>query len=431
MKILTNISRLLVGSLLIVSGLIKANDPLGFAYKMEEYFSAEVLGIDWLIPYALSFALFICIFEIVLGIATLLGTRIILVTWAILLMAVFFGFLTFYSAYFDKVADCGCFGDAMKFTPWQSFTKDIVLLIFILIIFINNRLIEVNTLKQDIIFMISSIILIALFSFGVISWGFPVLFTFITFVIILLAKNFILLSQANPGISKIDWIAFGIPILFSLIFSIYTLMHLPIKDFRPFAVGKNIPEQMLVPEGSEEDVYETILAYKNSKTGEVKEYTTEDYPWDDSTWIWVSTENKIVKKGYELPIHDFSIISQDGEDHTEIIINSPNYNFLLIANDITKTNKDVQKDINTFAENCSKEGIFFIGLTASPYEKIDEFRHEVQAMYDYYITDELTLKTIIRSNPGLMLIKGGVIIKKWHYNDFPSFDEVLTLMNVD
>ncbi len=419
MKLITNISRLLVGSLFIVSGLIKANDPIGFSYKLEEYFSADVLSMEWLGNYALSLAVLVCIAEIVLGVATLLGTRMKLVSWALLLMMGGFTFLTFYSAYFNKVTDCGCFGDALKITPWQSFFKDIVLLLFVIILFVKKKSILTNTLIQDIAFLSLSVILIAIFSYGVLSWGFPVWLSLITFVIIVFLNR-------RPGRSS--YIAFGIPVLFSLIFSIYVIRHLPIKDFRPYAIGKSIPEQMKIPEDAQPDVYKNSWYYKD-KDGVTNEYTDEDKPWEKPGLVFVDRKTMLIKKGYQPPIHDFSITSYDGDDYTEDFINDTNYSFLLIAYDITKTNKTVQKEVNALAETCSKEGISFTGLTASMYEKTEEFRHDVQSPYDYYTADETTLKTIIRSNPGLLLLKDGVIIQKWHYNDFPSFDEAMKIIN--
>ena len=172
-KVLEFISRVLVGSLFIVSGLIKANDPLGFSYKLEEYFAADVLNLPFFEPWALQLAIIICVIEIVLGVAVLLGSKIKLVSWSLLLMIIFFTFLTFYSAYFNKVTDCGCFGDALKFTPWQSFTKDVILFFFIAIIFIRQKHITPNIQREDLFYFGFSLFFVALFSVMVISWNFP------------------------------------------------------------------------------------------------------------------------------------------------------------------------------------------------------------------------------------------------------------------
>jgi len=362
--------------------------------------------------------------------ATLLGTKMKLVSWALLLMIVFFTFLTFYSAYFNKVTDCGCFGDALKITPWQSFYKDIVLLVFVMILFVKRKSIVTNTFIQDIALLSLSAILIAIFSFGVISWGFPVLFSLVAFTTIILLKNFT---------NKVKLVSFGIPFLFSILFSVYVLRHLPIRDFRPYAVGKSIPEGLKSCEELELPCPDKgyIYSFKNKKSGEIIEKDSKSYMaekfWENKEWEMLSGDEytKSYAEGYEPPIHDFSITSSDGVDYTEGLINDPNYSFFLIAYDITKTNKEVQEEVNALANACREKGISFIGLTASTYEKIEELRHDVQALYDYYTTDETTLKTIIRSNPGLMLLKRGVIIKKWHYNDFPSFDEALQITNDD
>lgn len=382
MKLITSICRILVGVLFIISGLIKANDPLGFGYKLQEYF--EVFGMEFLKPMALGLAIFICAFEVLCGVATLTGSKMKPVAWALLLMIVFFTFLTFYSAYFNKVTDCGCFGDALKnligrsLTPWESFTKDIVLFILIVPIFIKRK--EINSMFSDRVD--TQIVIGSLF--------------LVTF------------------------------------FSLYCYWHLPVMDFRPYAVGKSIPEQMKIPEGAQADVYESVLVYKNKKTGEQKEFTTAEYTkatylWEDTlTWAWVATNNKLVKEGYHPAINDFSITTADGEDLTQKIISNPKYNFLLISYNINEANKNVQPKINEFVARCAQDSIAFIGLAGSSPKEVDNFRHDVNALYDYYTTDQTVLKTMIRSNPGLMLMKNGVVIAIWHYNDFPTYDEVVT-----
>lgn len=376
MKALTWISRITVGVLFIVSGLIKANDPIGFGIKLHDYWM--VFGMEWLDVISVPLAVFICVAEVVLGAATLTGTKMRFVSWSLLLMIIFFTFLTFYSAYFNKVTDCGCFGDAIKLTPWQSFWKDIILLFFILILFIQRNKIT---------------------------------------------------SVLSPTGDKIVLIGSG---LLVTIFSIYCIRHLPVIDFRAYKIGSNIPEKMKIPEGAPQDEFQTVLYYKNLKTGERKEFTVDNYPWQDTlNWKWDTTVTKLVKKGFEPPIHDFKIMSQDGStDYTEDILNNPDYNFLLIAYDITKTDREVQPKINEFAEKCQKHGINFIGLSASGSQAVDQFRHEVQAMYDYYVTDETVLKTMIRSNPGLIMLKKGTVIDMWHHNDFPTFEEVQKKYNL-
>ena len=423
MNVLTNISRLVVGSLFIVSGLIKANDPVGFSYKLKDYFAPDVLDMEFLVPFVLPMAVLICAIEIVLGVAAIFGSRMKLVSWMLLLMIIFFTFLTFYSAYFEKVTDCGCFGDALKLTPWESFTKDLVLLVFVLIIFMRRSVIDVNTGAEDVKLMSGSLVLIALFSIGVISWGFPIYFSIALFAVVWFLKNKESLRK------KVTAITFGIPAVVSLLFSAYVLMHLPIRDFRPYAVDKSIPEGMAIPEGAPIDVYQNIWHYKDAD-GTVKQYTDEEKPWEDTTRVFVERETMLISQGYEPPIHDFSISNADGEDYTEMFITDPGYVFFLIAYDITnENNKNVSAQVNALAEESMRNEMTFIGLTSSLYESVEDFRHEVQASYDYYTTDEKTLQTILRSNPGLMLIQNGIIIEKWHYNDIPTYEEVAELIS--
>ncbi|MBL0342460.1 MAG: hypothetical protein IPP71_17070 [Bacteroidetes bacterium] len=227
----------------IVSGLIKANDAIGFSYKLEEYFT--VFGTPWMNSYALFLAAFVCVLEIILGVAVLFGTRMVTVAWLLLLMILFFTFLTFYSAYFNKVTDCGCFGDALKLTPWQSFTKDVILLFFVGIIFIDRKNIQHKDLKSDSINSIVALVLIAYFSLSVINWSFPLFFS----AGLLFAT--IMLKQLLPKIP--NTVVLGLSGILSVYFSYYCLNHLPVKDFRPYAIGKNINEGMQVPEGAPKD----------------------------------------------------------------------------------------------------------------------------------------------------------------------------------
>ncbi|MDQ3190116.1 MAG: DoxX family protein [Bacteroidota bacterium] len=374
MKYLVIFSRISVGVLFIISGLIKANDPLGFSYKLEEYFG--VFGMDWMNPFALALSIFISVSEVILGVATLLGTKMKPVAWSLLGLIVFFTFLTFYSAYFNKVTDCGCFGDAIKLTPWESFTKDIILLFFILIIFFNRNKI----------------------------------------------------SSVFNNKPTTDWLSMGSATALSLAFAIYCLWHLPVKDFRPYAIGKSIPAQMQLPEGAIPDIYETKLVYKNVSTGEVKEMLQQEYMeskiWEIADWEWKDTKNKLIQKGDEAKIKDFKILGFDGYDYTEDYLNDPGYVFLFISYDIKGSNKQAHKEFSKFAEHANSNGAYVIGLSASSDNIIEELRHEVQAPFDYYSADGITLKTIVRSNPGLVLLKQGVVIDKWHYNDIPDFEQV-------
>ncbi len=364
MRTLTIISRIFVGLLFIFSGFIKANDTLGFSYKLVEYF--EVFGTHFLVPVATPLAMFICIFEIALGFTLLIGARVKLTLWLLLLMIVFFTFLTFYSAYYNKVTSCGCFGDAIPLTPWQSFSKDVILMVFIIILFIG---------KEHITPLFGERFENAL-------------------LVIILAGSFA--------------------------FPIYTYNYLPVIDFRPYAIGKNIPEQT---KGTPDEL-KFYYILKDKKTGEKKEFDKWPDKWEE-LYEYVDSRTEVTKKGIEPKIKDFSISNADGADYTQDVIENPDYNFLLVAYDLESADKDVFGAVNDFATLCKQENIAFVVLTASTKETIEKFKQETNSsQLEFYNSDGTVLKTMIRSNPGLMLLKGGNVLDMWHYHSFPSFNDV-------
>ncbi|MCB0430867.1 MAG: DoxX family protein [Flavobacteriales bacterium] len=411
MKILAYISRLLVGALFIVSGLIKANDPLGFSYKLEEYF--EVFGMEWLSGLALTIAIGICVMEIAVGAATLLAVRMRFVAWVLLGLIGFFTFLTFYSAYFNKVTDCGCFGDALKLTPWESFTKDVVLLAFVLVIFAYRKNMKQDTVAGDIMTTVIGVLLIAVFCLGVLHnpWSYPIWYTLVTMGI-LIGLDLLL------GQKRSDAVVLGGSTLFALVFSVYIIRHLPIKDFRPYALGVNMREAMLgVP-----PVLSFQYRLKDKQTDEEKLFDQFPANWDQN-YEYVDAVTTVVKEGVDPKIHDFVITNEDGEDITEEVLNNPGYTVAVVAYDLSATDRGCQEKLNTFMMEAEKAGATVMGWTASV-DEVRDFRVEVQAMYPYYIMDGTVLKTIIRANPGILLIKDGVIKAKWHYRDLPDFSSV-------
>ncbi len=365
MKIIAQISRVLVGILFIISGFIKANDPLGFSYKLKEYF--EVFHMPWLGPLALSLAIVICAAEIGLGFALLLGAKMNTTSWLLLLMILFFTWLTFYSWYFNKVTDCGCFGDALHLKPFQSFMKDIVLLVLILFIFIKRK--EISPIGSE---------------------------------------------RAATYLSYTGFIA-------SFSFSVYCYRHLPVIDFRPYAIGKNIKDGMTLPPNAIKDSITMVFIYE--KDGKQMELSSEQLTTIDSTYKFIDRKDKVIREGDHPAIHDFSIVASDGNEITQDVLGLDNV-FLLVAYDIKKSDEKAQNKINDFVALCQKAGVEFIGLTGSAAKETDVFRHEHNSMFEYYTCDETALKTMIRSNPGLMLLKKGTVTAMWHYNDFPTFDEV-------
>jgi hypothetical protein len=209
----------------------------------------------------------------------------------------------------------------------------------------------------------------------------------------------------------------GFGILF-VVMETYCYQHLPILDFRPYRIGTYIPDGMITPEGAPQDEYSTLLYYE--KDGEVREFTEENYPWEDTTWTFVESKHELVLKGYEPPIHDFNIVTAGGYDITDIVLDDDEYSYLLISHDLAKADRDALYYANELALNCLSGNCSFYCLTSSPQDDIDGVISEINPVFDFYLTDEITLKTIIRSNPGLLLLKGGVILEKWHYNDFPD-----------
>jgi len=362
MKIITNISRVFVGVLFIFSGLIKANDPMGFGFKLEEYF--EVFGTLFMIPTAMYLAIFICVFEVLLGIMLLLGKMPKLVNRLLLAMIVFFTFLTFYSAYFDKVTDCGCFGDAIALTPWESFTKDLVLLFFIVILLLGEKHIK------------------------------PIFSVKVT--------NYLTIGGTT----------------LSLLFPIYTFRYLPVIDFRPYKIGTDIVEKM-----------ETIrmpdikIMYVYEKDGQQHEFAMEELAGitDLGSYKYVERRDEVIDPGEPAPIHDFVFNDENGNEVTNVFLDKMGYKLLSVQYDLEKTDISKMKPLEELSNSLEKEGVACFHVSAGTKEQLAS----LQTKLNYYSVDKTTLKTIIRSNPGLVLFKDNVIIMKWPARRFPSLEEIM------
>ncbi len=421
MKILTDISRIVVGALFIVSGFIKANDPMGFAFKLNDYFAPDVLDLAFLNPYALAMSAFICIIEIVLGVAVLSGAKSKLVSSSLLIMIIFFTFLTFYSAYYNKVTDCGCFGDALKFTPWQSFTKDVILFFFIGILFIERRNITPNRGMQDLAFFGLGLLAIASFSELVISWSLPWMFSLGVFLIIIAIRRFM------KGELK-EWIAVGAATVASTVFSVHCIQHLPVQDFRPYAEGKSIQEGMEIPEGESAPEYGVVYTMVNKSTSETKEISSKEYItskiWEDDNWeITETSESILIKEGYEPPVHDFVLFDDDGYDATMDIL-SENPIVIAVSYDLDKSSLEGLNKVAELAESVKADGLYFYHLTASLSDSRARVGETANLAGPFLSADATMLKTTIRSNPGIIILKAGRVTKKWHHNDLPSYEEV-------
>jgi len=337
-------------------------------YKFNDYFTA--FDLEFLSVIALPLAILLSTVEFVIGFSLLYATKRKITAWVTLIFMSFFTILTLFLAIFNPVSDCGCFGDAIIMTNWETFWKNVVLMIFTIVIFVHRNKYEVQ-------------------------W-----------------------KSIN------QWIAIAIPFIFSITLSLYCYFNLPILDFRPYHIGTHIPEKMIIPEDAPKAEYETILLYE--KNGKVKEFTLENLP--DSTWQWVETKNELISEGYIPPIHDFSIQTPNGNDITDIVLNDTKFTFLMVAYDLNKTStKNIDK-INKLAEYCKESGkCNFICLTASVESVIQNFKDKTGAPYMFYATDEITLKTIVRANPGIVLIKKGTILDKWHHRNIPTIESMETM----
>ena len=419
MKYLIHFSRIVVGNLFIFSGLVKANDPLGFSYKLEEYFVEFGMNWHWLEAILVPLAAALCIVEIVLGIAVLLGYRMKQVSWVLLLMIVFFTILTGASAIFEIVRSCGCFGDAIPLTPWQSFYKDLILLALILVLFAKKAVIKpFDKISNDIVYLsISGLIMLALSI--MLSWNAVLYITLLILVLALIVKF------VKPNTAA----AFGtlFSLVVSTVFSAYAIAYLPYKDFRPYAIGKSIPEQMVLPEGAQPPVYENMLVYKNIKTGEEKEFTQEEYTkaklWENKDWEWVSTESTMIEEGDVPKITDFSISTNAGDDITDLVLAKKSV-LLIICYDLSLTETDQLNKINDLAKKAELNGVEVMGLSSAGEAQAKEFIRENQLDFEFYITDGIVLKTMVRSNPGLIYMENGVVKGKWHENDVPEIHEL-------
>lgn len=359
-NIITQFSRIFVGILFIISGLIKLNDPIGFSYKLAEYFSEPVFNMPFFVPFSLGIALFLVILEVVLGIMLLIGYKTKFTIWSLLILIVLFTFLTFYSAYFNVVKDCGCFGDALKLTPWQSFTKDIVLLFFILILFFNQKLVK------------------PLFSNNV--------------------QNIVIYAS----------------IVLSSLMGVWVLNHLPLIDFRPYKIGNNIQKGMRIPDGAEKSVVEMVFIYKVG--GVDKEFTEKDLMSIPEGAVFVDRKDKVITEGYVPPIHDFTM-EKDGSDYKDEFLNEPKL-ILITAYDLVKADYNGMAKMEKLNQDAKAKGYKVIGMTASSPEEIAAAKKQFGLTFDFYFCDAITVKTIERANPSIVILEKGTIRQKVHHNDF-------------
>lgn len=360
-----------VGAFFIFSGFVKSVDPLGTSYKIQEYFVE--FGMGFLEPYTLAFSVVTIVLEIVIGITLLLGYQKTITVWLLLLLIIFFTFLTGYTTFTGHVTDCGCFGDFLKIEPKQSFMKDIFLSVLILFLFIRKKYIEES---------------------------FP------TFI--------------SAGLTGVATIAFTL-----FCFRNFAWNE-PVFDFRPYKVGNYLPDYMKgIP-----DKVEFSWVNKNKQTGEIKEFTNDEYmkaigePGFKDTWEYVDRKDKVIEKGVPAKIANFQILNEYEEDMSEDVLYNPDYQFLVIAYDLKKTDAASFQKLNPLAEGAEKDGFMFYAVSAASAKEKEAFRHENQTAFPFYSADGTFLKTIVRSNPGLLLLKNGTVVGKWHHDHFPTYEEL-------
>ena len=362
-----NVCRFVLAATFIFSGYVKAIDPLGTLYKLKDYAAAMSLnGLlpDWVL---VGVAIALAALEFALGVFMLFAVRRHVVSRITLAFMTAMTVLTLWIFVADPVKDCGCFGDALKLTNGETLLKNIVLAACA----------------------------------ALVAWRPADMARFI--------------SRSN------QWIVRYYTVAYIVITSVYCLYTLPIFDFRPYHVGTNIKQGMEIPEGAEQPEFESTFLLR--KNGETREFTLDNYP--DSTWEYVDTRTVQTKKGYEPPIHDFALTTCDtGEDITEQVLTKKGYTFLLVSPRLAVADDSNFGDIDQIYEYAEENGIDFYCVTASANNEIERWRDLTGAEYQFCNADETTLKTMIRSNPGLMLLKDGTIIGKWSHNTLPQTDDL-------
>lgn len=362
-----NVCRFVLAATFIFSGYVKAIDPLGTLYKLKDYAAAMSLnGLlpDWML---VGVAIALGALEFALGVFMLFAVRRHVVSRITLAFMTAMTVLTLWIFVADPVKDCGCFGDALKLTNGETLLKNIVLIACA----------------------------------ALVAWRPVDMARFI--------------SRSN------QWIVRYYTVAYIVITSVYCLYTLPIFDFRPYHVGMNIKQGMEIPEGAEQPEFESTFLLR--KNGETREFTLDNYP--DSTWEYVDTRTVQTKKGYEPPIHDFALTTCDtGEDITEQVLTKKGYTFLLVSPRLAVADDSNFGDIDQIYEYAEENGADFYCVTASANDEIERWRDLTGAEYQFCNADETTLKTMIRSNPGLMLLKDGTIIDKWSHNALPQTDDL-------
>ena len=364
--IIINLFRIVLGLTFILSGFVKAIDPLGTQYKIEDYLG--VLSLGGMLPdfVTLGTSVAISAIEFTLGVLLLFAISRRVISKVTLVFMTIMTLITAWLYIANPISDCGCFGDAIHLTNGETLLKNVIMLVMTAVVVYKPR----DMIRT--------------------------------------------LSNGNSTI------VINYSVLFILLYAAYSLYMLPQFDFRPYHIGANIEEGMKIPEGAPQPEFETTFMMK--KDGQTKEFTLENYP--DSTWEFVDSKTIMIKEGFVPPIHDFSILSLNGDDLTEDILQQKGYTFLLIAPYLEKADDSNFGPIDQIYEYAEEYGYKFYCLTASGKQAIARWQDMTGAEYPFYNTDAVTLKTIIRSNPGMLLLKDGTVIQKWSHNELPNDSEL-------
>jgi len=355
-------SRLLFGAVFVFSGFVKAIDPLGSSYKIEDYLRNFGGIFETMAEYAFVLAIALSTIELLIGLSLILKVHLNLTTLLALFFMLVMTPLTLYIAIKNPVTDCGCFGDALVLSNWATFFKNLVLITLIILMGVYHT------------------------------------------------KFRPFLSSKIQNIATVTFIAAGI------LLSVYSYRHLPLIDFLPYKIGVNIPKAMEVPDNAPSDEYKTTFIYE--KNGLQKEFTLENYPKGDSSWVFVDQKTELISKGYKAPIHDFSIMNAQFDDITQQVLNFPGDSYIFIMYDLNETSVEGAKKAEIIYQNYLKAGIKCYALTGSSDADVQKFKDKTDVTIPFWKTDPTVLKTIIRANPGLILLKKGTIKGKWNWRDF-------------
>ena len=354
--------RILFGAVFVFSGFVKAIDPLGNAYKIEDYLRTFGGFFEHLADFAFPVAIALSTLELLIGFNMIFRIHINSTNLLAFLFMLVMTPLTLYIAIKNPVTDCGCFGDALIISNWATFFKNLALM------------------------------------------------TIVIFMLVYHAKYQPFLTKNFQYYGSLLFIVIGVLI------SVTSYRHLPMIDFLPYKVGVNIPKAMEIPDNAPKDEYQTTFVYE--REGEQKEFTLDNYPKNDSSWIFVDQKSKLVKSGYRPLIHDFSIMNEHFDDITQEVLSYPGKTYLLIMYDLDDSSAKGAKKAELAYQKALKSGDRFYALTGSSDSDVAKFVRKTGVTYPFWKTDPTTLKTIIRANPGFVLIQKGTILGKWNWRDF-------------